>query len=229
MSIAPSSSSPLAQRVQSLLAGLAGVASVHVVARDGRIEEIHVLAHGSVAPKQMVRNVESALSAGLGIEIDRRVVSVARMRPGVTHPAETEDGADGEAGPTDEGGRPEYVGYESRSVSAQETTCRVLLRKGEREVAGVGQGPNTPQGRAEAGARAAFGALERVRGRSDLALEGVRVLEAHGRKYVLVAARALDGRHAQPLTGLAALERSPEEAAILAVLQATNRWAAFTP
>jgi hypothetical protein len=40
---------------------------------------------------------------------------------------------------------------------------------------------------------------------------------------VLVAAHALTGRSARMLTGIAAIGRSPEEAAILAGLQATNR------
>src|SRR5512142_3530987 len=67
--------------VERLLASLAGVVSVRAIAgADGRLEEIHVLSTPELHPKQVVRNVESALSAGLGLEVDRRIVSVAQVR-----------------------------------------------------------------------------------------------------------------------------------------------------
>ena len=67
---------------ERLLASLTGVVSAHVVAGpEGTLREIHVLATPDLHPKQVVRNVESALSAGLGIHIDRRIVSVAQVRP----------------------------------------------------------------------------------------------------------------------------------------------------
>src|SRR3990170_4666342 len=67
--------------VERLLRSLAGIVSARVISDPlGRGEEIHVLASDRLHPKQVVRNVESALSAGLGIVIDRRVVSVAQVR-----------------------------------------------------------------------------------------------------------------------------------------------------
>jgi len=115
--------------------------------------------------------------------------------------------------------------YDTRSHGVQEMHCRVVLRRGEQEFSGAGEGTNTTQGRAEAAARALFAALAASRGRDDLALEGATLLETLGRTFVLVSAHALAGRQTVPLTGAAALGRSPEEAAILASLQATNRWA----
>ncbi|MBX6364459.1 MAG: hypothetical protein IRZ00_11380 [Gemmatimonadetes bacterium] len=68
-------------KIERLLSSLAGVVSARVVVgTQGEIEEIHVLATPAVHPKQVVRNVESALSAGLGIIVDRRIVSVAQVR-----------------------------------------------------------------------------------------------------------------------------------------------------
>src|SRR5687767_7318496 len=65
-------------RAERLLTALAGVVSARAVADDvGRICEIHILANPDLHPKQIVRNVESALSAGLGVVVDRRIVSVA--------------------------------------------------------------------------------------------------------------------------------------------------------
>src|SRR5262245_46273742 len=71
-------------RSERLLAALEGVVSARVVMDPhGRIVEIHILSTHELHPKQIVRNVESALSAGLGLVVDRRVISVAQLRPDV--------------------------------------------------------------------------------------------------------------------------------------------------
>ena len=105
-------------------------------------------------------------------------------------------------------------------------TCWVTLRSGTTDLTGEAQGTDTHRGRAEAAAKATFAALAAHDDAVRIGLDGVAIVEAHGRNLVLVAARALDGRHAVALTGAAILEDSPEEAAILAALQATNRWRA---
>src|SRR4051812_23792665 len=65
--------------VEQLLTGLAGVISARVVTNtNGRLDEIHILASDHLHPKQIVRNVESALTAGFGITVDRRIISVAQ-------------------------------------------------------------------------------------------------------------------------------------------------------
>jgi hypothetical protein len=61
-----------------LLATLPGVVSVRIEATDaGDVAAIHVLTSVEVAPKQTVRNIESALMAHLGMRVDHRKVSVA--------------------------------------------------------------------------------------------------------------------------------------------------------
>jgi hypothetical protein len=59
-------------RAEELLATLPGVVSVRI-----EVEAIHVLTSVEVAPKQTVRNIESALMAHLGMRVDHRKVSVA--------------------------------------------------------------------------------------------------------------------------------------------------------
>jgi hypothetical protein len=217
----------LEARVERLLTSLAGVVSVRAIASpDGHLREIHVLATAELHPKQVVRNVESALSAGLGVEVDRRVISVAQVRDadfaaGVEVPSPPVE-RDSEPGT---GERLVLVRYDTWVQDGRAAHCRVVLRRAEQEHTGAGEGPNTPQGRAEAAARALFAALAETRGREDVALEDATVVETIGRSFVLVAAHALEGRRNVPLTGAAAVGRSPEEAAILAALQATNRWA----
>ena len=55
-------------RAEKLLNSLVGVVSARVVARPGgSVEEIHLLATRDLTPKQIVRNVESALLARFGV------------------------------------------------------------------------------------------------------------------------------------------------------------------
>jgi hypothetical protein len=224
-----------ANEIERLLCSLAGVVSARVVANPmGRIDEIHVLSSPMLNPKQVVRNVESALSAGLGIVIDRRIVSVAQIRrdaidtvgepdepeppPAVLAPVETA------AATTPVETRFVFVRYDARNQTNLESECHVTIRLDRTHFTGTGSGAATPQGRALAGARAVFAAIAAAGADDGVGLEGASVVETHGRSYVLIAARGLVGRNSRPLTGVAPLKRSPEEAAILASLQATNRW-----
>lgn len=254
---------------ERLLASLAGVLSAHVVTDSvGRILEIHILSAAEIHPKQVVRNVESALSAGLGIEIDRRIVSVAQVRTPADEvaatngdppqPAETRNGVGarrtqtapeppagrngvgekpagapppGEAPappeprvhPAGDTARLEYVRFQS-ARDAERCACEVVLRDGDRLLTGRGAGPDTAAGRAEAAARGVLDAIGQARPEVRLQLEGAVISASRGRSYVIVSAQALLDRMTVPLAGAAPLARSPEEAGILAALQATNRW-----
>lgn len=242
---------------ERLIGALAGIVSAHIVTDDaGLMLEIHVLASPELHPKQVVRNVESALSAGLGIQVDRRIVSVAQIRTTATNGGPTPS-----AGGPSPGGAPvsaaqlpeaavpdaaaramasgpdpaqhpstdttperlEYVRYESQR-DEERCRCTVLLRSGDLEVTGVGTGPDTAAGRAEAAARAVFHALGQARPELRVGLETAVISQSRGRSYIIVSAHVLQDRSTIPLAGAALLARSPEESAILAALQASNRW-----
>lgn len=230
--------------VAQLLASLAGVLSAHVVTEpSGRITEIHILASPDLHPKQVVRNVESALSAGLGIPIDRRIVSVAQLRTadstvssngqtttapadGPELPAGSTPTAEDELEPTPDSAvarRLEFVRYKSNR-QGDSCTCEVVLRGEDAEIAGHGTSTNTAGGRAEAAARAVLDGIRKARPELRLELEGATLSSARGRTFILVAAHLLGDRDTVRLAGAARMTRSPEEAAILAALQATNRW-----
>jgi len=67
------------RRAENLLTSLEGVLSARVVTTPlGEVSEVHVLAQAGLSPKQVVRNVESALLAQLGLKVDHRKISVAQ-------------------------------------------------------------------------------------------------------------------------------------------------------
>ena len=170
-------STPLENRIERLLCGLPGVVSARVVAEaGGAIEEIHVLATERLHPKQVVRNVESALSAGLGLDVDRRVISVAQIRGDVASTAGRARPPAGLGSTPEEpaGSGPEpappapdriiFVRFNAQSDAAGQTTCSVVLRRGTAEFDGSGTGPNSTQrARCRSRTRAVPGARERAR------------------------------------------------------------------
>ena len=62
---------------EALLRTLPAIASARLLRdADGTVRDVHVLATTDLAPKQIVRNVESALLARFGIRLDHRAISL---------------------------------------------------------------------------------------------------------------------------------------------------------
>jgi len=209
------------RRAEQLIAALSGVLSARIVAgRGGEIEEIHVLTTAEVQPKQAVRNVESALMAQLGIKVDHRKISVAQtaeVRPiDVLEQQAVSDAASRR--------KLVYADLVIESPRPKRVEIRVLLRSGDVLVEGMEEGVDEARSRVQLAARAAVKAIEKDLVDSGVVLEGVRVVEAFDRKLVLAGVHGVGGRTSQLLVGTAEIKESPEQAAVLAVLDATNRW-----
>jgi hypothetical protein len=87
--------------LQEKISRIDGVEAARVVAENGHIDEIHVLARRAKPPKQLVRDVQSLGHALFGLDIDRRIVSVVQLadsdlqsgtRPALVDVAESIDG-----------------------------------------------------------------------------------------------------------------------------------------
>lgn len=210
------------RRAENLITSLTGVLSARVVVTpQGEVSEIHVLTQSDVQPKQVVRNIESALMAQLGFKIDHRKISVAQTAD--VRPIEQlqEDAIKTRA-------NKRVVIFKGLEVRPSERPQRVLVRVrlsfGEREAEAEEQGADTLRSRVAAGARAAATCLDELLPDNSIALEGAVLIDAFDRKFVLVAVHGLGGREAQLLTGTCQIRESAERSAVLAVLDATNRW-----
>jgi hypothetical protein len=209
------------RRAEELIASLAGVLSTRIVAdRQGGFEEIHVLTTAEVMPKQTVRNVESALMAQLGLKVDHRKISVAQtaeMKPLVALEREA----------VAEQASRRLVVFRDLVIESprpMRVQVKVLLKHGGAELEGLEEGVDEARSRVQLAARAAVKALERDLEEAGVVLEGVRVVDAFDRKIVLAAVHGVGGRSSQLLVGTCEVRESPEQAAVLAVLDATNRW-----
>lgn len=210
------------KRVENLITGLTGVLSARVVVTPlGEVSEVHVLTRSEIQPKQVVRNIESALMAQLGFKIDHRKISVAQTAD--VRPIEA---LHNEA-ITERVKRRVVVfkGMEVRPAERpQRVQVRVKLAYGDREASADELGTDTVRNRVEAAARAAATCLDELIPDNSIALEGASLIDAFDRKFVMVAVHGLGGREAQLLVGTCEIRESPERSAVLAVLDATNRW-----
>ena len=219
---------------EKLLLSLKGVVSARMVTRPGgEVEEIHLLTTDEVTAKQTVRNVESALLAHLGLALDHRKVSVAQTKerpaPQVGQEPLVRILPDPPVGQQ----RLLFHAHQVETERSHQVKHRVEIEwRGERH-AGTATAADLPRPRLEAVARATLIAVEAAltneleeapaRG-VTLALDGVKLVDAFDRKFVLVAVNAMAGRDVTPLAGATVVEVSSDRAAILATLQATDRW-----
>ncbi|NLJ30825.1 MAG: hypothetical protein GX424_04360 [Clostridiales bacterium] len=62
-----------------LIDKLPGVMSSSIVFSGDNISEIHILSNTSRAPKQIVRDIQSAIMAQYGVSVDHKLISVAQI------------------------------------------------------------------------------------------------------------------------------------------------------
>jgi hypothetical protein len=226
------------QAAEELVASLSDVVSARISSdASGAITAIHVLVGGATAPKQMVRNIESALMAQLGLRVDHRKISVAQQARAV--------GAVGAVAEVSAPAAPQIVpqimpqimpqlvvgralyfeDVEIRGSRSKGMQCKVTLRRGEQHYVGEADGFESERSRVELAARASLAAVvESGKLSVPLVLEGARVVRFLDRDVVLVGVIARHGRDHTVLMGSCPVRDSAETSAALAVLDATNRW-----
>lgn len=216
------------KKAEELLSTLQDVVSARIVSdATGAIEAIHLLVMGSSTPKQVVRNVESALMAHLGVRVDHRKISVATtMKRPVSNPG-GEPAIEAKPQPVAaaEGRMLYFEDVEVRGSRAKGVVVKVTLRRGKEQFVGEAEGFESEKSRLELAARATLAAIACCDGGAmKLSLEGTKVIEAFDRELVLVGLLVRQGRNNVLLTGSCKVRESAEAASALAVLNATNRW-----
>ena len=212
------------RRAENLLTSLEGILSARVVTTPlGEVSEVHVLAQSGLQPKQLVRNIESALLAQLGLKVDHRKISVAQtadVKPIETLERET----------VREKVLRRSVLFENLAVAPGRRPHRiqitVTLSFRELTETAEEESSDTPRSRVEAAAKAAVTVLDRLLAdqAASVALEGAKIIEVFDREFAFVGVQGLGGRESLLLTGTAEIKESAERAAVFAVLDATNRW-----
>jgi hypothetical protein len=211
------------RRAENLLTSQEGILSARVVTTPlGEVAEVHILAQAGLQPKQVVRNVESALLAQLGVKVDHRRISVAQ-----TAEVKPLEALDREA--VKDRALSRGLLFEGLAVAPgrpHRISIRVTLSFDGRSESAEEEASDTPRSRVEGAARASVQVLDKLLRDHSVALEGAKIIEAFDHQFVFAGVQGLGGRESVLLTGTAEIKESAERAAVFAVLDATNRWVA---
>lgn len=214
-------------RAEELISTLDSVVSARIAAGpSGEVDAVHVLVTGELTPKQVVRNIESAVMAHLGMKLDHRKISVAvttaRLSPRDGTPMLLTD-AESDRDPV-RGRKLYFEDVEVRGSRTKGSLCRVSLRHGDTVWVGEAEGGGS-RTRPELSARAALAAIKQFEGNGRMwELAGAQRIEAFGTSFMFVGVETWIGRDRVLLTGSCEIRESAETSAALAVLDATNRW-----
>lgn len=193
--------------LQEKIGRIDGVEAARVVAGNGRIEEIHVLARRTKAPKQLVRDVQSLSQALFGEEIDRRVVSIVQL-------------ADGDL---DGGLRPALVDI-AETLDGSRAEVVVSLRWKETVFSGTSGGAASTATRARQIAEATIDAIRQgIHPEAALAVSSMDIPILGSRQVAVAQIVLVTEATERMLIGSAYVEDDEARAVVRAVLDALNR------
>ena len=197
---------------QELICRLEGVQAAQVVfAENGMPCEIHVLAGHEKSSKSLVRDIQSALTAQFGVQVDHRIISVAQLSEGLAPRGDF---------------RLAHTGLEIKSAGGR-VSASVTLARGCDTYTGHGESANTPFARRRCVSEAALAAVNRAAGETCFELASVDAVTLAGQGIVVTQVYSL--RDGQRLLGSAFLNEDPDNAAVHSVLSAVNRRLSVLP
>ncbi|TDA65836.1 MAG: hypothetical protein D9V47_12090 [Clostridia bacterium] len=195
--------------IEEVIRKVRGVLAVRVIGDEQEVAEIHILANRERTPKQLVRDVESALLLHLGVSVDYKKISILQLEP---------EGLAAGISPV----YPWVTAIRTGSSSGQwvaevELTLKDSVRTYKASC------PMTRRNRLRVVAMAITGVLEPFFGTGTvLIVEDVLEVEvAHRRAVVVAVDLALEGNE-EKLVGCAYVETTRDEAVAQATLRAVG-------
>lgn len=200
---------PSHQEYEKVIQQVRGVIDSRVVLdAEGMPEEVHVLAEPGRNPKQVVRDIESAVLVHLGVSVDHKKISVVQVRPEEGRPV---------ASP-----RPAIRSF-SFWASGLEAEATVEIEIGGVVYSGAARGMYAEHEQLRLVCRAALQALEGYfRGTVRFALCDVVKISISGRYAMVAGVAAVSARVEEFLLGAALIRREEKESAVQAVIRAVE-------
>lgn len=205
-----------AEQIEDTVRQLKDVVSVRaVLGPSGRVDELHVLVNPNRAPKQVARDIESAVRAHLDFILDYKKISIAQVQS---------------RAPIAGGGasRLPRLGFSdvALTVNGSRAEATVHLLRGDAVYTGTASGHASGYNQLRLIATAAIRAVEDS-GSDDgtMVVEDLQAdLPVAGRKAVLVLVSALGSAKGEELlTGSALIRQDTWKAVVNATLDAVNR------
>lgn len=193
--------------LQEKISRIDGVEAVRVVAGNGQIDEIHVLARRHKHPKQVVRDVQSLAQALFGLNIDRRVVSVVQLADSVLN----------------SGSRPALVDV-AENTDSNRTEVTVTLKWKERLLVGQATGAAAMSTRWRLVAEATLEAVRQsLHHNVGLGISSMDLPTLGSRPIAIAQVVVVTESAERPLIGAAYVEGDESKAVVRSVLDALNR------
>jgi len=197
---------------EDIIKKISDVISAKIITDDeGQIKEIHVLANNKRSPKQIVRDIESAILAGFGTEIDHKKISVSQIHD------EMEDN-----NPSQYRLKLKSVNFKSSGPLAEASV--ELVYGDDQGFQGVTKGAASSSNRYRLVAAATLFAVEEfLNGVCSFAVEDVLPITLANREVVIVGVSAITDTNEEILVGCALVKKDFSDAVVKATLNALNR------
>lgn len=193
--------------LQEKISRIDGIEAARVVAGNGTIDEIHVLARRNKHPKQVVRDVQSLAQALYGVNIDRRVVSVVQLADSVLSA----------------GSRPALVDV-AESIDSNRSEVTVTLKWKERLLVGQSIGAAASVTRWRLIAEATLEAVRQsIHQDVGLAITSIDLPILGSREIAIAQVVVVTESMERTLIGSAYVEGEESRAVVRSVLDALNR------
>ena len=211
-------------RYRELLSNLTGVFAANVdIAEDGSIREIHILGSQSRNPKQIARDVQSALASAFDIRVDHRIISIAQIP---SDPIFKQDHEDYPA--TKDAASRFLVSGVWQTVLNRQYTIKVALRFDDHEYEGSASCGNTFAQRMRAASMATLEAVHNYFGTKNVfILLSVEEMQIAGTRIALTAIECSGPDTSTMLVGSAVYNHDETHTVIRATLSAINRKLTF--
>lgn len=206
--MADSNQNELARQYEELICKLPGVIHSSVIFSNQDISEIHVLADTRRSPKQIARDIESAIAAQYGVIVDHKVISIAQI-PTVNQPKL----------------RGRLIFDEINiSKNKERSTAAVTLTNGEASYSGSASSLNDSLEVNKMICQATLAAVENFLEEAvQLSVADVKTFDLGGQEAVAVCVAAKSGSRIDRLIGSAFIGDDSGIAVVKAALDALNR------
>lgn len=202
--------------LDQLMSSLNGVIAAKTVVENDEITDIHILSDSTKSPKQLVRDVQSAVMARLGKTVDYKLVSIAQVDKNLVVPV-------------DEVPIPEIrlsLAKISTSLEGSHIETTVMLRHKDRLFSGSTKSTITGRNGAIASANACIAAVkEYLNEPGQISLLELQKTQIGGNSCISVALTFAADKYEGQYFGIAQVKSQELEvqAAAMAVLSALNR------
>jgi hypothetical protein len=192
---------------EDVIMKIQGVTHAKVVYNNEELEEVHIIASTIRSPKQIVRDIESALLAIFDYRIDRKLISIAQIDNGETKAIKR-------------------IRYEGISLGTKDNNveCEVRLTMDDKEYTSMEMAIGTSVNRRKVIAKATVSAIEEITGQTSVFdVEDIIINSIRDISYVTVIINMMNNTEEEVLIGTSIVRNDMNEAIAKATLDAINR------